>query len=109
MNPVVCMESRVSNVLESPSYQNDKGRHQARVSIPCAREFVRELLDLEQIEKALHFTERIFAFAKKRALGCAKEGFRPIDALVIDPRLPKKFDYAACPSVNRLSNSAGLM
>lgn len=91
MNAVLCMESRISNVLSSADYQNEKGRHQARVSIPCAREFVRELVEQGHINKALDFNERIFEFAKKRDARCAREGFRPFDAFLLDPRLPEKF------------------
>lgn len=91
MNAVLCMESRLSNVLLSASYQNTKGRHQARVSIPCAREFVLELIEQDHTEMALDFNERIFEFAKKRAAGCAREGFRPFDAVVVDDRLPERF------------------
>jgi hypothetical protein len=91
MNAVLCMESRLMNVLKSASYQNDKGRHQARVSIPCAHEFVREVLDQGHVHLALEYNERIFQFAKARAAGCAKEDFRPFDAVLVDPRLPEKF------------------
>ena len=101
MNGVLCMQSRIMNVLKSASYQNDKGRHQARVSIPCAHEFVREVLDQGHVDLALEYNERIFTFAKERATGCAKEGFRPADALVIDPRLPENFHKIRYPRMQQ--------
>lgn len=102
MNAVLSMESRISNVLSSANYQNEKGRHQARVSIPCAREFVLELLENGQVEKVLEFNERIFDFARRRAKGCAKEGFRPAEALVVDERLPERFRTIRYPQMQRV-------
>lgn len=91
MNPVHSMESRISNVLRLASYRNDKGRHQARVSIPCAQEFLRELVDAGRYDQVLDFNERIFELARRNAKGCAKEGFRPFDTILVDERLPEKF------------------
>jgi hypothetical protein len=91
MNPVVCMESRLSNVLLVEDYRNVHGRHQARASIICAREYVRELLDQGHTDRALDDNNRIFKFAKQNAQACLTENFAPFDAFVLDDRLPEKF------------------
>ena len=91
MNPVLCMESRISNVLKLEPYQTTKGRHQARASIACAQEYVRELVADGHVREALDANERIFRFAQQRAAGCAGEGFRPFDAVLVDERLPDEF------------------
>ncbi len=101
MNAVHSMESRISNVLKLASYQNDKGRHQARVSILCAHEFLRELLEEGWHQKVLDFNESIFEFARQNANGCKKEGFRPFDALLVDTRLPEKFLEIRYPQMQR--------
>lgn len=91
MNPVLCMESRISNVLDSEDYRNAHGRHQARVSIVCAREYVRELLAQGLARRGCEANERVFRFAKRHARLCQAEEFKPFDAVVMDDRLPENF------------------
>lgn len=91
MDPVLCMQSRISNVLFEARYQNAHGIHQARVAIGCAHEYVREFLEAGNIEAVLSANERIFRFAKQRASRCAQYAFAPFEAVVVDDRLPEKF------------------
>jgi hypothetical protein len=61
MHPVLCMESRVHNVVGLPdAYDNEHGRSQLRASILIARDFVRDLLDeLIDAEDAVRATIKL--------------------------------------------------
>ena len=100
MNPVHCMQSRVHNVIGL----RQRGRHglrQLRVSIPCAREFLRSLLDQEEVDLAqrrrrvMAWNQRIYRFA--RSDDDAQALYRELDidpfaaVLADDERLSERF------------------
>jgi hypothetical protein len=65
MHPVLCMFSRVHNVIGLPKhYDNPHGLKQLKGSIHCAREFIQELLQRGQMKNARALAERIFRFAR---------------------------------------------
>jgi hypothetical protein len=69
MHPVLCMESRVHNIVGLPAhYGTEQGLKQARASILFAREFLRDVLDgkldaEDPVRAVLQLDERIFRFA----------------------------------------------
>lgn len=93
MHPVLCMESRVTNVLRLPKYQGARGVRQARAAVLCAREFLRDLLAAGEVRAVLNLNERIFRFAttRDRRTTEARFGVRPFDAVLSDLRLPAAF------------------
>lgn len=111
MHPVLCMESRVHNVVGLPGYYDtDQGRKQLRASILCAREFLRDVLDgqleAEDPSRAvMKLNERIFRFATHDRH--AKELYRthhldPAHALLDDARLPELFRTKRFPQMQEL-------
>lgn len=108
MHPVLCMESRVHNVVGLPdAYDTEHGRRQLRASILIAREFVRDLLD-ERVEAedparaTIKLNERIFRFCTHDRH--AKELFRssgvdPAVTIHDDPRLPAAFREKRLPQI----------
>jgi hypothetical protein len=108
MHPVLCMESRVHNVVGLPdAYDNEHGRRQLRASILIAREFVRDLLDEridaeDAVRATIKLNERIFRFCTRDRH--AKELFRssgvdPAVAIHDDPRLPAAFRERRLPQM----------
>jgi hypothetical protein len=108
MHPVLCMESRVHNVLGLPgSYDTEQGRKQLRLSILFAREFLFDVLDgridAEDPERTvLKLNERIFRFCLRDHH--AKELYRtksvdPADAMIDDARLPASFREKRLPQI----------
>jgi hypothetical protein len=100
MHPVLCMESRVHNVVGLPgAYDTEQGRKQLRVSILFARAFLLDVLDgridaEDPARTVLKLNERIFRFAMRDQH--AKEVYRtkgvdPADAIFDDARLPAAF------------------
>jgi len=99
MNPVHCMQSRVHNVIGL----QQQGRHalrQLRVSIPCAREFLRSLLDTEddiarRRRHVMAWNQRIYRFSRSDndARAVYRElGIDPFDAVLSDDeRLSERF------------------
>jgi hypothetical protein len=83
MHPVLCMESRVHNVVGLPAYYDtDQGRKQARASILVAREFIRDVLDgkleaEDPVRAVLKLDERIFRFASTDAVARSSDVPRP--------------------------------
>jgi hypothetical protein len=91
LHPVLCLESRLSNVLDLTAYRTEHARKQAAAAIEVARAYVNETLSSGDIRGALDANERIFAYAKRRAAACAREGFDPFAAVMADDRLPEAF------------------
>lgn len=100
MNPVHCMQSRVHNVI-GLRQQDRHALRQLRVSIPCAREFLRSLLDAEDVDitqrrrRAMAWNQRIYRFARSdndaRAL-YRELSIDPFDAVLSDDeRLSERF------------------
>jgi hypothetical protein len=100
MNPVHCMQSRVKNVIGL----KQRSRHslrQLRVSIPCAREFLRTLLAQEQVDLAARrrrvmvWNQRIYRFARsdREAQALFRDlGIDPFAAVLAeDERLSQEF------------------
>jgi hypothetical protein len=108
MHPVLCMESRVHNVVGLPgNYDTEQGRKQLGASILCAREYMRDLLDGRvDVEDAartvLKLNERIFRFcmhdrhAKELYRG---RGIDPAAAMIDDARLPAVFRETRLPQM----------
>lgn len=100
MHPVLCMESRVHNVVGlQGAYDTDQGRKQLRASILFAREFLLDVLDggidaEDPARTVLKLNERIFRFCIRdhhaKDLYRAK-GVDPADAILGDARLPAAF------------------
>jgi hypothetical protein len=91
MHPVLCLESRLSNLFDLAEYRTDHGRKQAHAAIECAKTYVSDQMNRGEVAEVLKANERIFTFAKRRAAPCAREGFRPFEAALLDDRLPEKF------------------
>jgi hypothetical protein len=97
MHPVVMMESRVHNVVELAKYRTGHGLSQARASVLCAREYLREMLgqdDPGNRARVRRWDERIFRFRTKTQAGkriALDYGIDVFDAVVVDPRMGDKF------------------
>ncbi len=95
MNPILCLESRVHNVMGLPgAYDTVHGRRQLRASILCARVFLRRLLEVERQRDALNCIRSIFELCIEDPHGrqlYEDKGIDPFDAVEEDPRLPAKF------------------
>ena len=107
MHPVLCMESRVHNVVGlRADYDTEQGRKQLRLSILFAREFLRDVLDgmmdaENPIRAVLNLNERIFRFCMH---GHAKDLYRvsgvdPAKAILDDERLPAAFRATRLPQI----------
>ena len=107
MHPVLCMESRVHNVVGlAADYDTDQGRKQLRLSILCAREFLRDVLDgfmeaENPVRAVLKLNERIFRFSVQ---GQAKALYRAghvdaAEAILDDERLPAAFRATRLPQI----------
>ena len=112
MHPERCMESRIYNVQTLPGKATGLGIAQLRVSVACARDWTRRLLDQDDLGEherqraALRLNERVF----RRCLG--DRAFRgvylehevdPFDAVVADhPILPERFGARRYPQMHEL-------
>lgn len=101
MHPLLCMESRVANVLELKEYDTPHAHKQALASIECAAAYVRELMTMGDVDGVLGANERIYRLAKQRAAGCARRGFAPFSAVLLDERLPEKFRTIRYPQMSK--------
>ena len=105
MHPVLVMESRVHNTMTLPGYDSSAALKQLRLSVICAREFIRDMVDSDRIRVALTLNERIFTFCLKNRDGRlvdAKHGVDPFDAVVADDdRLPARFRETRYPQMQR--------
>jgi hypothetical protein len=108
MHPVLCMESRVHNVVGLPgAYDTEQGRKQLRVSILFAREFLVDILDgridaEDPARTVLKLNERIFRFCTRdrhaRELYRAT-GVDPAAVIVDDARLAPAFRERRLPQM----------
>jgi hypothetical protein len=105
MQPVLVMESRVHNTMGLPGYRSTHSLQQLRVSVACARQYLRTLLDASEVRAVLKLNERIFTFCIKNRDGRevhAKHGVDPFDAVVADDdRLPTRFRETPHPQMQR--------
>lgn len=105
MHPVQVMESRVHNAMTLPGYDSPAALKQLRLSVICAREFIRDVIDSDRIRVALTLNERIFTFCSKDRDGRqvhAKHGVDPFEAVVTDDdRLPAKFRERRYPQMRQ--------
>jgi hypothetical protein len=105
MHPVQVMESRVHNAMTLPGYDSPAALKQLRLSVACAREFIRDMIDSSRIRVALTLNERVFTFCLKDRDGRtvdAKHGVDPFDAVVgDDDRLPNRFRKTRYPQMQR--------
>jgi hypothetical protein len=107
MHPVQCLESRISNVGGLPGYRSAHGLAQARTSILCAREYLRERLDDGDagIRPVLRLNERIYRFAwedHNAKIVFQEHGIDPFDAVFVDDRLPEPFRSRRYPQMQEL-------
>lgn len=105
MQPVLVMESRVHNTMGLPGYGSTHSLQQLRVSVTCAREYLRGLLDAGEVRAVLKLSERIFTFALSDRHGRevhTKYGVDPFDAVIADDdRLPPRFRETRYPQMQR--------
>ena len=105
MHPVQVMESRVHNAMTLPGYDSPAALKQLRLSVACAREFIRDMIDSSRIRVALTLNERVFTFCLKDRDGRtvdATHGVDPFDAVVgDDDRLPTLFRNTRYPQMQR--------
>lgn len=105
MHPVHVMESRVLNTMALPGYDSPPALKQLRVSVVCAREFIRHLVESDHVRAALRLNERVFTFALSNRHGRlvdARHGVDPFEAVVADDeRLPARFREARYPQMQR--------
>jgi len=105
MSPVLVMESRVHNSMSLPGYQTPHALDQLRASVPCAREFIRDVIGTGRIREALVLIERVFRFCMRDCDGRsvqAKLGVDPFGAVLPDERLPPRFRSHRFPQMCRL-------
>jgi hypothetical protein len=96
MHPVHCLEARISNVGGLPGYKSAHGLTQARTSILCAREYLRDRLEGGDaaIRPVLRLNERIYRFAwgnHNAKIVFQDFGIDAFDAVLVDDRLPEPF------------------
>ncbi len=105
MHPVQVMESRVHNAMTLPGYDSPAAVKQLRLSVICAREFIRDMVDTNRVRVALTLNERVFTFCLKDRDGRevhAKHGVDPFEAVVADDdRLPARFRETRYPQMQR--------
>ena len=105
MHPVQVMESRVHNAMTLPGYDSPAALKQLRLSVICAREFIRDMIDSDRFRVALTLNERVFTFCLKDRDGRevhAKHGVDPFDAVITDDdRLPARFRDTRYPQMQR--------
>lgn len=104
MHPVLCMESRLANVA-GLGREGPRSLAQARASIVCAREFIRELVDLGEVRSALRLCERVYAHARSNSharAAFAKHGLDAFAAVTPWPGLPARFLATRLPQMQRL-------
>ncbi len=108
MHPVLGMESRVHNVAGLPGlYDTELGRKQLRLSILCAVELLRDVLEgridaEDPPHTVLKLNERIFRFCMQdphaREL-YRRKGVDPGEAIVDHVRLPAAFHENRLPQL----------
>jgi len=106
MHPVLCLESRVANTVGLPGYQTPHALAQLRASIGCAREFLRDVLDVGAVRDVLNLNERIFRCAMDPWKGERLVAAQGIDVfaavLADDKRLPEKFRTIRYPQMQKI-------
>lgn len=93
MNPVRCMESRVHNFI-GLGQNSAHALKQLRVSILCAREFMRDLLEQGYVRDVLKLSKQIYRLCNDDIDGRLvqlQSGLDPFDAVLCIPPLPGKF------------------
>lgn len=92
LHPVVLMKSRLMAAADLPGYDSEQKLHQLRAAIICAREFLREALDLGETRAVLKWNTRIFRLAQSREalLVYRRHGIDAFEAALEDERLPEK-------------------
>lgn len=104
MHPVHCLQSRISNVGGLPGYQTTHALDQARASVSCAREFIRDVLEHEGAKAAGRLNEHVYRFAWGNLH--ARNVFRDhridaFEAVLVDPRMPPAFMALRYPDMQR--------
>lgn len=94
MHPVLCLESRCHNVGGLPGYRTRAAINQLIASILCVREFLRELLEVDEHKAVLRLNERLFRFAfhdRDAADVWTRHGIEVFEAVLVDAALPRAF------------------
>jgi hypothetical protein len=97
MHPIHCLESRICNVSTFSTYETQLGLDQARASVRCAQEYLRDRLSTTvgpRHSPVLRLNERIYRFAwvsRHSKKVYQKHKIDPFDAVLLDPRLPTLF------------------
>jgi hypothetical protein len=101
MQPVDCLWSRVHNVTGLPGYDTPHGLAQARATVVCAREFVRDVADSGRVREALRLNERIFELCSKARAGreIYAKGIDPFAAVLKHPGFPPEFEERRFPQM----------
>lgn len=119
LNPVLCMEGRIANVIGLKGRDTEHDLRQARASIICAREFVVDVVKEQGARHALKLIERIYRFAlenRHAKLAYARHGLdcfkavKPIDGLparFASQRYPQMRDRLATRSSNTSATTSG--
>ena len=88
-----------------PGYDSPAALKQLRLSVICAREFVRDMIETDRVRVALTLNERVFTFCLKDRDGRevdAKHSIDPFEAVVWDDdRLPTRFRETRYPQMQR--------
>jgi hypothetical protein len=102
MHPVLLLESRAHDVKGLPGGDSPRARKQLRAAVLCARELLRDRLDERLVRPVLDLDERIYGFCVRNHHGrrvYAVTGIDPIDAVLVDDRLPADFVTKRYPQV----------
>jgi hypothetical protein len=106
MHPVQCLEARISNVGGLPGYKSEHGLGQARASILCLREYLRDRLEEDGgVHAVLRLNERIYRFAwvnHNAKIVFEEFGIDAFDAVLVDDRLPELFRSRRYPQMQKL-------
>lgn len=85
LSPVLCLESRVSN-LGLPEYGTQHAMRQLRASIICCREYLRDVAFKQGARSFLSASERIYRFTRRRREARILYDEHAVDALDAVPR-----------------------
>lgn len=104
MHPIHCLQSRISNIGGLPDYRTAHGLNQARASVSCAREFIRDVLDHEGPRAAGRLNEDVYRFAwgNLHARNVFRDyGIDAFEAVLVDQRLSPDFLAKRYPDMQR--------
>jgi hypothetical protein len=101
LHPVLCLESRMKNLVGLPGYDGRHAQAQLRASTVCVLEFARELLEAGPARPCLRLFERVFRLADS-PLGdevLRRTGIEVLTAIAPLPGLPPSFRKTRYPQM----------